>query len=299
MTLPTDLSQWTYETVVGVVNGNDYEPGRFDFKEVLHATRKEDRAKHNANICKEVCAMANTIGGFLIFGVKDGKAVASPDEDRIIGIPIGGEHRKEFGEKLTAIQPIPRFESVPQAIRLSHVQDRSIFVVQIPQSPLDYYQVRELMLTTQERLGKIALLRIEIGVLQAFITHMSRLEIAGVIIRDRLDPTALQILLADTSVLSLDVTVLRPLLTLPATVNRINGHLDMYTRIGKAPTELPAEVLQAAEVALNEMLKDVHQFCTECDRRLEGVVGPQPYVNAAKTDFAASLWATGRPPNPT
>ncbi len=175
MALPTDLGAWTYETVAEVVNGNDYEPGRFDFKEVLNATRKEDRAKHNANICKEAAAMANTIGGFLIFGVKDAKALTTPDENPIVGIPVSGEHRKEFGEKLGAIQPVPRFETVPQAIRLPDDPDRGIFVVQIPQSPLrphmldhmfygrgdggtatplNYYQVRELMLTTQERLNR-------------------------------------------------------------------------------------------------------------------------------------------------
>jgi predicted HTH transcriptional regulator len=183
MALPTDLRQWTFETILEIVNEHDYEPGRFDFKEVLTPTRGESKA-FNAMICKEVCAMANTIGGFLIFGVKDIAAVASPDEDRIVGIPIGGSHRKEFGEKLTVIQPIPRFETVPQAIRLPDKQERGVFVVHIPQSPLrphmtdrlfygrgdggtatpmGYYQVRDLMLASQERWGKVALMRMHIA----------------------------------------------------------------------------------------------------------------------------------------
>ena len=311
--IPEDLGAWTYETLVALVGNHDYEPGRFDFKEVLSATRGEGHAKQlNAAIRKEACAFANTLGGFLIFGVKDGKNIKAPGENRIVGIPLNGEHRKEFGEKLSAVQPVPHFDSSPQTIRLPDNPESGVFVVYVPPSPyrphmvlpeyvfygrgdggtatpLDYYQVKELMRTTEERLRKLALIRIEIGNLQTFIGLMASLPLVDVIVRERLDTTALQLLLADTSILSLDLDVLRPLLLIPAAASRINNHLEMYIRSGKPPTELDEQTRQTGEVSLRQQLTLLHGLCAEVDGRITTTSGQQAIVTATVSAFADEL----------
>lgn len=313
MQIPTDLGAWTYETIVELVGNHDYEPGRFDFKEVLSATRGEGHTKQlNAAIRKEVCAFANTLGGFLIFGVKDAKNVKAPGENRIVGIPLSGEHRKDLGEKLAMIQPVPHFESSPQAIRLPHDPQAGVFVVYVPPSPyrphmvlpehlfygrddggaatpLGYYQVKELMRTTEERLRKLALIRIEIGNLQTFIGLMASLPLVDVIVRERLDTTALQLLLADTSILSLDLDVLHPLLLIPAAASRINNQLEMYIRSGISPTKLTEQTRQTGEVSLRQQLTLLHGLCVEVDGRIMTTIGPQAIVTDTVSAFAAEL----------
>src|SRR5271167_980316 len=103
MDWPEKLDEWTYDTVVGIVRKYEFESGSFDYKEVLHATEREDREKHNTSIRKTVCSMVNADGGFILFGVRDRKQAVRVPEDRITGIPLG-DLRKEFAEKISAIE---------------------------------------------------------------------------------------------------------------------------------------------------------------------------------------------------
>lgn len=55
-------------------------------------------------------------------------------EERVVGIPIGADLRKEFGDKLATIQPEVYFEAVPRALLIPNDNSRGIFVVHIPRS---------------------------------------------------------------------------------------------------------------------------------------------------------------------
>ncbi len=83
------------------MRNHNFEPGAFDIKEVLHPTRREKSDKgYMLEMRKTVCPMTNGDGGCILFGVKDKQhQVGSPD-DLMVGIPLGGDLRKEFGEKL-------------------------------------------------------------------------------------------------------------------------------------------------------------------------------------------------------
>lgn len=177
MLFPEDLSVWTYETVADIVTTHELEPGGFDYKEVLNPTDKQnskavDDLRHS--IRKAACALANTDGGFVIFGVRDrGKRVANA-VDRIVGIPAEGDLGAEFGQKVSVIQPNVAFETSPKGIEIPN-SDKVLFVVRIPRSrnrphmietdgafyrrddggfcvPMRYIQVRELMMHRQEAL---------------------------------------------------------------------------------------------------------------------------------------------------
>jgi len=145
--------------------------------------------------------MANANGGFLIFGVVDRALQVANIDDRIVGIPLGSDLHKEFGEKLKSLEPEVHFESSPQAIELPQDRKRGVFVVRIPISPLrphmitgegvfyrraaggftesmGVYEVRDLMLLTQERLRKATLLRLELGQYREQIKIMKDMDTA-------------------------------------------------------------------------------------------------------------------------
>lgn len=169
MELPPDLDTWTYETIAEIVSDYEYEPGYFDYKAQLNATKGEHRERLNQSIRKTAGAMANTGGGYLLFGVEDRAVVAPTPLARIKGIPLDGDLRLQFGDKLKATQPAIHFESIGKPIPLPNDATKGIFVVYLPESlrrphmtnpegvfyrrdsggnavAMDYYQVRDMMM---------------------------------------------------------------------------------------------------------------------------------------------------------
>jgi hypothetical protein len=115
MSLPIQLSDWTLDLVRKVSDNS--EPGWFDFKAVLTASEPKDRDKHAENIRKLSCAMANTDGGYIIFGVIDA-GNRKPGEDPIPGLPATAltTFRKEYGDLVQNIRRPLRFECSPTPI---------------------------------------------------------------------------------------------------------------------------------------------------------------------------------------
>src|SRR6266567_3311164 len=95
---PDDLSTVTFEDIVAIVERLEFEPGPVDFKEVLNPSGS-GKGDATLNLRRTVCAMANSAGGWIVFGVKD-RATGLPSQDRVIGIPLGGDLRRQFGDKL-------------------------------------------------------------------------------------------------------------------------------------------------------------------------------------------------------
>lgn len=174
MELPPNPGDWTYGTVLAAVQAHDFEPGYLDFKAVLTPT-KGARDAFNTALRRTVCSMANADGGYILFGVTDRQEGTSTPADRVTGIPLSGDLRKEFGEKIKEIQPAPYFEASLKAIPLPGDDRRGVLVVHIPQSLLrphmvhppgifyrrgsgghavemDYYQVRDLMVMRRQKL---------------------------------------------------------------------------------------------------------------------------------------------------
>src|SRR5579859_5557178 len=113
--LPEDLSLWTYDTIVAVVEQHEFEPGEFDYKGVLNPPGGS--SEFLLSVQKTACSLANTMDGFILFGVRDPKEEVAQARDRIVGIPVG-DSRKDFGEKMQGIQPEPHFEASPRPILL-------------------------------------------------------------------------------------------------------------------------------------------------------------------------------------
>lgn len=89
--IPALVEDWTWDTIVHVVKKHEFEPSLYDFKDVLHPTGDQaHRDRHIDSIRRTACSMANTDGGFILFGVQDRKKSISTPEDRIKGISVQG-----------------------------------------------------------------------------------------------------------------------------------------------------------------------------------------------------------------
>jgi predicted HTH transcriptional regulator len=173
--LLTNLADWTFDTVLEIVGQHEYEPGYFDYKLALNATNPDPkkRDEHLTSLRRTVCAMANSGGGFLLFGIRDRNQNVAKPEDRIVGIPVGGDLLRDFGSKVADLQPPVFFEATPRLISLTQDKTRGIFIVRIPESHrrphmvrstgafyrrgdggtaeiMDFYQIRDLMLMRRQ-----------------------------------------------------------------------------------------------------------------------------------------------------
>src|SRR5258708_33328317 len=129
--LPIQLEEWTWETVINIVKKHEFEPGHYDYKDVLHPTGQKE-PEHNDSIRRTACSMANTDGGYILFCVLDRKKSVPTPEARIKGIPIQGDLRKQIGDIISALQPEVFFNAI--LIRHSDDATKGVFVVSIPQS---------------------------------------------------------------------------------------------------------------------------------------------------------------------
>src|SRR5712692_5357459 len=242
--LPIRLEAWTYETVVTLVKKYEFEPGTFDYKSVLNPTGANQN-EYIKSICSTVCSMANTDGGFVLFGVQDRKITVTVPEDRITGIPIGGDLLKEFGNKIESIQPEVYFEAVPQVLKRPNDPSKGVLVIRVPKSPrrphmllttgiyyrrgdggsavaMTHYEVREQMMYTEDRMKKVTLLRLEL---------MQYKEIAPLVqgqmtwAFERFDVSAFKVLLAEVCSL-LPLNLLRKALNIPRQATIINRRLE-------------------------------------------------------------------------
>jgi hypothetical protein len=130
---PKDLGEWTYDTVVAIVRKYEFEPGSFDYKGGLVLPRTDPtKDEVYASIRRTVCSMANADGGFILFGARDRNHSASSPDERIIGIPLGGDLRKQFSEKISAIERPVDFDASPEPIILPTDSTRGIFTLIFP-----------------------------------------------------------------------------------------------------------------------------------------------------------------------
>lgn len=285
--LPVSLDGWTFDTVVYLVKKHQFEPGAFDYKDVLNASGPQ-RTIHTASIRRTACSMANTNGGFILFGVKDRQVAATSPEERITGIPLGGDLLKELGEKIEVIQPEIHFDGLPQALSLPNDPSRGVFVVYIPQSQkrphmvedkyyrrgehgaaiaMSHWEVREQMINTEDRMKKITLLRLELAQYKEIVVLMQhgdpQMPTGPLDDRPyRFDTSAFKVLLADVCGL-LPSNLLRELLKVPLRASTINNRFERVVQ-GHKTGDLQN---------INRELPNLHNLCNNCENELQRIFG--------------------------
>lgn len=110
--IPENLNDWNLETIENLIQYRDIESENLDFKEKI------------SELPRHICALANSSGGFLVFGI-------APKKDSItkkilgyrkIGFDKGKEDYigLEIGNDVFLISPIPSY-------KIKHIPDASVF----------------------------------------------------------------------------------------------------------------------------------------------------------------------------
>ncbi len=121
-------SQLNEEDLQALVDNKERESSILEYKQEISGTDHEKK-----EIAKDVSAMANTEGGYLVIGVQevDGQASA------ITGTPktIGRQPVEVWIENVLITNVRPKIAITPKIITLISVSDRVLVVIYVPQSP--------------------------------------------------------------------------------------------------------------------------------------------------------------------
>lgn len=286
MDIPVAVDAWTFETVERVVATHEYEPGRFEYKEVLNASG-QGKGDHIASIRRATCSMANGDGGYIVFGVKDRQVSVATPTDRIVGIPRAPDLRKQFGEKLSLIERDVYWDA--HAIDMPQNSTQCIFVVHIPTStlrphidrsdgrflvrgeggsaqPMSFIQVRDQMLYTEGRLQETRLLRWELAAFREVVNMLLDPVTRSV----RFDAGPYKALLADIcDLLTADPNLLTLLYTIGKEATILNPLLDKREELMRPdiPTILPGGIAKGNAIA------DIYSRCivlsNSCGKAME------------------------------
>jgi len=288
--IPDRLDDWTHDTVATIVQDYDYEPGWFDYKEVLTPTRGEAN-EHRKSICRTACSMANASGGYILFGVRDAKARVSTPISPIVGIPLS-DHRKELADKLTSIEPSLHFDTMSTPIPLPNNETRVVFVVHIPRSPfrphmyegtflrrgsggsaetMNIYEVREQMLNTEERMRKATLLQLELKTFRRQLDHLrsgNSIAVRGLV---RFDVGTFKLLLADICPL-LANDILADLVQIPVLASMVNEQVQQLL----SPPQHKPEIgyTDNPHNNLGSLTTDLFNLCVRAEQHLAYIFGP-------------------------
>jgi predicted HTH transcriptional regulator len=179
MQFPRILEDWNYDIIKELVDKDYFETEFFDFKADLQPAPDQE---------KIVCAFANTIGGFLIFGVRD---INKPD--RIIGIGRKRDMSKQFQDKIRKINPsvyyvfkqppiqIPNSDnvihvcSIPRSSERPHMTSKNYFYIRTSggcNELMNYNTIRESFYGFEQRKIKVEMLGLELTYLRSILKEM-------------------------------------------------------------------------------------------------------------------------------
>lgn len=127
MIVPLNLGDWTLRGIEDLLAKGRYESEQFDLKEMLPDSRNEAEKWRLRKTC---CAFANSAGGFLIFGVKDDRAL--PIADRLVGVDAQMDFFEHFGAHPSNCTPSIEWDFLRPSLPLPN--GKVVHVVHIPRS---------------------------------------------------------------------------------------------------------------------------------------------------------------------
>jgi len=121
------ISQINEEDIQILIDNQEKESSILEYKQELIGNDKEKK-----EISKDISAMANTGGGYLIIGVKekDGKAIGISGTER----KIGRQPVEEWIEGVLISNVRPKLTIIPKVINIKSNNEKAIMVIHIPQS---------------------------------------------------------------------------------------------------------------------------------------------------------------------
>jgi hypothetical protein len=125
--IPKSLTEWNIPVITNLLAQGYYETQFFDFKEMLPNSKN---GTDKTRLSKSCCAFANSLGGFLIFGVKDDRSL-SP-KDRLIGIDSNYDLPEHFGNYPKNCNPSIGWNFLNPPLLLEN--GNVIHVIEVPRS---------------------------------------------------------------------------------------------------------------------------------------------------------------------
>jgi len=123
--IPLKLDDWSVDAVTDLVTQGYQETDRFDFKSRLGSKDPKEKSR----LPKTCAAFANSMGGFLVFGVEDG---GSGFTDRLVGLNRNYDFGRDFGNHPQLCSPSVVWEPVSPPLELP--SGNRIHVVHVPKS---------------------------------------------------------------------------------------------------------------------------------------------------------------------
>ncbi len=121
------IAQLKEEDIQALVDNKERESSILEYKQEISGTDREKK-----EISKDISAMANTEGGYLIIGIQEDNSRANA----IIGTPktIGKQPVEAWIENVLITNVRPKIIITPKVITLASISDRVLIVIHIPQS---------------------------------------------------------------------------------------------------------------------------------------------------------------------
>lgn len=120
--IPDTVEGWTLDVVKELLRDNAQEGLLFDFKAAIERSNAE-------SIVRTTAAFANTIGGFIVFGIQDRNAESDPDK-RLGGIAPSSENIKRFNDQIKdKVIPVPYY--TPKMPSISLPNDNVLEVIHV------------------------------------------------------------------------------------------------------------------------------------------------------------------------
>lgn len=284
--IPASVESWTFQAVRTLVLDHAFETSLFDFKEVL--TPQDIKARESLRAT--ACAMANSEGGYIIFGVLD--QARAEGLARIVGLRNEGKDmRKEVSDQFQHIYPYLAFDATPRLIPVEHDPKKGVYVVQIPKSlrrphmvertgvffrrgegsntPMGWSEVREQMISTEERMRRVRLFRLHLATFRQIGRSLNRdhTKMGVFDSSDRFDTAAFSTLLADVCpMLPEDGSLLQRLLDISIEANRINVTFDRAITLNRKDG--------ITGMGIQNRATNIERYCDECEVALAAALGP-------------------------
>jgi hypothetical protein len=121
------ISQLLEEDIQTLIDNAERESSILEYKQQVSGTDHEKK-----ELAKDISAMANTEGGYLIIGIQeqDSRAMAMPGTDK----KIGRQPVEAWIENILITNVRPKIAITPKVIELSSSPDKVVLVLHIPQS---------------------------------------------------------------------------------------------------------------------------------------------------------------------
>jgi hypothetical protein len=127
--IPKTLNEWTLKSLNHLLDDRYLEPESFDYKSMLPHPNDHDGKRRLRDAC---AAFANSVGGFLIFGVADDARL--PTNQRLVGLAATLDFPVQFGSFPSQSNPTVRWEFLNPPLRLESGNGNLVHVVWFPKS---------------------------------------------------------------------------------------------------------------------------------------------------------------------